>query len=164
MVCPFSHQIFPDCKAYSSFRHNVALQPKDLSEFPFHLHGIVSTSHVLLERVPIKSLQAMGCIMYGVEISSYGGHGILARTSDSLITFLESDNLLLFPHKTSKPNTNLMKTLQEDDTKVRAQIHQSSNKLCLVRVLLHDFKEGSFQEGAVVCAPTLADISLLKSR
>lgn len=104
----------------------------------------------------------------GVEISSSGGNlfdGIVARTSDSLTTFLQtftSDNLLLFPHNTSK--TNLMKKLQEDDKKVRAQIHQSSKKLCLVRVLLHAFKEGSFEEGAVVCAPTLADISLLKSR
>lgn len=100
----------------------------------------------------------------GVGISSYGG--IVARTSDSLNTFLQtyaSDSLLLSPHNTSKLNANLMKTLQEDETKAIAQIHQSSNKLCLVRVLLHAFKEGSFEDGAVVCAPTLADISLLKS-
>lgn len=105
----------------------------------------------------------------GVEISSDGGNlfdGIVARTSSSLSTFLQtfaSDSLLLSPHNTLKPNTILMKTLQEDETKAIVQIHQSSNKLCLVRVLIHAFKEGSFEDGAVVCAPTLADISLLKS-
>lgn len=98
----------------------------------------------------------------GTEISSAGSNlfdGIVARTSDSLSTFLQtfaSDSLHLFPQNTSK-----MKTVEEDAT---SQIHQSSNKLCLLRVLLHAFKEGSFEEGAVICAPSLRDLSLLKSR
>lgn len=103
----------------------------------------------------------------GVEIFSNGGKlfdGIVARTPESLTTLLQtfpSHNNLLLSHK---PNTNLVETIREDETKARAGIHQSSdNKLCLLRVLLHAFKEGLFEEGAVVCAPSLADVSLLKS-
>nr|BBF89698.1 ribonucleases P/MRP protein subunit POP1 containing protein-like [Oryza sativa f. spontanea] len=35
----------------------------------------------------------------------------------------------------------------------------SINRLCLVRVLIRAFKEGSFEEGAVVCAPLPSDLS-----
>ncbi|KAB8116115.1 hypothetical protein EE612_057086, partial [Oryza sativa] len=35
----------------------------------------------------------------------------------------------------------------------------SVNRLCLVRVLIRAFKEGSFEEGAVVCAPLPSDLS-----
>ncbi|KAF0896452.1 hypothetical protein E2562_024316 [Oryza meyeriana var. granulata] len=40
----------------------------------------------------------------------------------------------------------------------------SINRLCLVRVLIRAFKEGSFEEGAVVCAPFPSDLSAWKTR
>ncbi|TVU23492.1 hypothetical protein EJB05_25863, partial [Eragrostis curvula] len=40
----------------------------------------------------------------------------------------------------------------------------SLNELCLTRVLIQAFKEGSFEEGAVVCAPFLSDLSGWKTR
>uniref|UniRef100_A0A0D9XV99 Uncharacterized protein n=1 Tax=Leersia perrieri TaxID=77586 RepID=A0A0D9XV99_9ORYZ len=40
----------------------------------------------------------------------------------------------------------------------------SINRLCLVRVLLRAFKEGSFEEGAVICAPLPPDLSAWKTR
>ncbi|WVZ49698.1 hypothetical protein U9M48_001032 [Paspalum notatum var. saurae] len=40
----------------------------------------------------------------------------------------------------------------------------SLNELCLTRVLIRAFKEGSFEEGAVICAPLPSDLSAWKSR
>jgi ribonuclease P/MRP protein subunit POP1 len=40
----------------------------------------------------------------------------------------------------------------------------SLNELCLTRVLIRAFKEGSFEDGAVVCAPFLSDLSAWKIR
>jgi len=175
---PFFPSDFPDCKAYSSFTLSEAAdleekaqrRPPAIRPFRIPIPPPWNSIHVTRSIGEGSNQKFSSNGRSVVEISSYGGNlfdGIVARTSDSLTTFLQtftSDNMLLFPHNTSKPSTDLMMTLQEDDKKVRAQIHQSSNKLCLVRVLLHAFKEGSFEEGAVVCAPTLADISLLKSR
>ncbi|KAL1226232.1 Ribonucleases P/MRP protein subunit POP1 [Cardamine amara subsp. amara] len=174
---PFFPSDFPDCKAYSSFTLSEAadleekaqLRPPAIRPFRIPIPPPWNSIHVIRSTGESSNQKLTSDGTNGVDISSSGGNlfgGIVARTSDSLTTFLQtftSDNLLLFLHNTSKPKTNFMKTLQEDETKARAQIHQSSNKLCLVRVLLHAFKEGSFEEGAVICAPSLADISLLKS-
>lgn len=175
---PFFPSDFPDCKAYSSFTLSEAAdleekaqrRPPAIRPFRIPIPPPWNSIHVTRYIGESSNQKLTSDGTNGVENSSYGGNlfdGVVARTSDSLTTFLQtftSDNLLLFPHNISKPKTNLMKTLQEDDTKVRAQIYESSNKLCLVRVLLHAFKEGTFEEGAIVCAPSLADISLLKSR
>lgn len=80
---------------------------------------------------------------------------------------IQGDHLLLFPqlldHKTS------ISKLMKDDSIFGLSLKgvaQSSydHKLCFVRVLLHAYKEGVFEEGAVVCAPQLMDISLFISR
>lgn len=41
---------------------------------------------------------------------------------------------------------------------------QSMSELCLTRVMIRAFKEGSFLEGAVVCAPFPSDLSAWKIR
>jgi len=43
--------------------------------------------------------------------------------------------------------------------KKRKEITQINydHKLCFLRVLLHAYKEGVFEEGAIVCAPHLTD-------
>lgn len=40
----------------------------------------------------------------------------------------------------------------------------SGGEPLFVRVLIHAFKEGSFEEGAVVCAPALSDLPAFMSR
>jgi ribonuclease P/MRP protein subunit POP1 len=40
----------------------------------------------------------------------------------------------------------------------------SLNGLCLVRVLIRALKEGSFEEGAVICAPLSSDLAAWKTR
>ncbi|CAN7015580.1 unnamed protein product [Brassica oleracea var. botrytis] len=159
---PFFPSDFPDCKAYSSLTMSEAVdveekaQRRPLAVRPFRIPIPPPWSSIHITRCVKESsdqkLTSGGTS--GVEIFSNGGKlfdGIVARSPDSLPAFLQTF-------------TNRVETIQEDERKARAEIHQrSDNKLCLVRVLLHAFKEGSFEEGAVVCAPSLADVSLLKS-
>ncbi|EOA26584.1 hypothetical protein CARUB_v10022645mg [Capsella rubella] len=174
---PFFPSDFPDCKAYSTFTLGEAAEleekaqrrPPAIRPFRIPIPPPWSSIHVTRSFGESSNENHTSNETNSTEISSSCVNlfdGIVARTSDSLTTVLQtftSDNLLLCPHNASKPSTDVKKMVQEDETKVRAQIHENSNKLCLVRVLLHAFKEGSFEEGAVVCAPSLADISLLKS-
>ncbi|KAH0885212.1 hypothetical protein HID58_061308 [Brassica napus] len=159
---PFFPSDFPDCKAYSSLTMSEAVdveekaQRRPLAVRPFRIPIPPPWSSIHVTRCVKESSdqKLTSGETSGVEIFSNGGNvfdGMVARTPDSLPTFLQTF-------------TNRVETIQEDETKARAEIHQrSDNKLCLVRVLLHAFKEGSFEEGAVVCAPSLADVSLLKS-
>lgn len=96
--------------------------------------------------------------------------GFIARTSHSLADFLnkiEGSHLLLFPQAAGK------KLCFEETAKDESKIQNARNgvvnikkdlRLCFLRVLLHAFKEGSFEEGAVVCAPHLTDIKSWTSR
>ncbi|KAG9132854.1 hypothetical protein Leryth_014798 [Lithospermum erythrorhizon] len=91
--------------------------------------------------------------------------GFVARTSDSFNKFLDYINgtqLLLFP-KVPEMKKSLSKCMR--DEKILEQLpvgsvsQISSNQgLCFLRVLLHAYKEGAFEDGAVVCAPHVADI------
>ncbi|RID65476.1 hypothetical protein BRARA_D00666 [Brassica rapa] len=158
---PFFPSDFPDCKAYSSLTMSEGAdleekaQRRPLAVRPFKIPIPPPWNSIHVTRCVKESSDQKLTSGWtsGVEIFSNGGNlfdGIVARTPDSLPTFLQTF-------------TNRVETIQEDETKARGQIHKSSdNKLCLVRVLLHAFKEGSFEEGAVVCAPSLADVSLLK--
>lgn len=96
--------------------------------------------------------------------------GMVARTCFELTDFLreiQGDHLLLFPqlldHKTS-----ISKSMKDDSMfglSLKGVTRSCyDHKLCFVRVLLHAYKEGVFEEGAVVCAPQLMDISLFISR
>ncbi|KAG7950380.1 hypothetical protein I3843_13G109400 [Carya illinoinensis] len=96
--------------------------------------------------------------------------GMVARTCFMLTDFLreiQGDHLLLFPqlpdHKTSI--FKLMKDESMFGLSLKGVTESSYNrKLCFVRVILHAYKEGVFEEGAVVCAPQLTDVSLFISR
>ncbi|GAA0157291.1 endoribonuclease [Lithospermum erythrorhizon] len=104
------------------------------------------------------------------DITPFESHGstlggFVARTSDSFIKFLDYINgtqLLLFP-KVPEMKKSLSKCMR--DEKILEQLpvgsvsQISSNQgLCFLRVLLHAYKEGAFEDGAVVCAPHVADI------
>ncbi|XP_070023847.1 ribonucleases P/MRP protein subunit POP1-like isoform X2 [Nicotiana sylvestris] len=97
--------------------------------------------------------------------------GFVARTCNVLAQFLDeikASHLLLFPKvlHSKKCIGKFMKDekiLNEDADGVIYQINQDQ-KLCLVRVLLHAYREGSFEEGAVVCAPHIDDVMLWTTR
>ncbi|KAJ0113232.1 hypothetical protein Patl1_00864 [Pistacia atlantica] len=94
---------------------------------------------------------------------------IVARTSSALTYFMNQihgDHLLLFP-QLSNQMTSFMKLMKNEsklgqDQNGITEINYN-HKLCFLRVLLHAYKEGVFEEGAVVCAPSLTDISLWTS-
>ncbi|XP_057783639.1 ribonucleases P/MRP protein subunit POP1 [Salvia miltiorrhiza] len=90
--------------------------------------------------------------------------GVVARTSSMLNDFLNniSGNRLLFPSIPGQENC-LHKFMRNKDF-LKQDIALSEMKLgktpCFVRVLLRAFKEGVFEQGAVVCAPLATDIRL----
>ncbi|XP_055959627.1 ribonucleases P/MRP protein subunit POP1 isoform X2 [Mercurialis annua] len=96
-------------------------------------------------------------------------NGIIARTSLVLTDFLkevDACQLLLFPQV---PNGKRFAELMMDENRCANIKNESSGitydrKLCFVRVLLHAYKEGVFEEGAIICAPCPSDVSLLTSR
>ena len=93
--------------------------------------------------------------------------GTVARTGSMLTTFLnetKASQLLLFPYA-ADGNARISKFITGE---VHLNLsHRSSvisdQRLCFLRVHLHPFKEGRFEEGAVVCAPRPSDISLWTS-
>ncbi|GMJ09230.1 similar to yeast POP1 [Hibiscus trionum] len=94
---------------------------------------------------------------------------IVARTSSMLTDFLngiQGEHLLLFP-QLQITNSSLVKVMKDKSMMGKGQNGSTqisySHKLCFVRVHLHAYKEGVFEEGAVICAPSLADVSMWKS-
>ncbi|BBG92682.1 ribonuclease Ps [Prunus dulcis] len=92
----------------------------------------------------------------------------LARTSVSLTKFLneiQGCHLRLCPHVADK-QTSFTKFMRDESKLGLGQNGinklKYNRKLCFVRVLLHAYKEGFLEEGAVVCAPQLTDISMWK--
>ncbi|XVF32911.1 hypothetical protein REPUB_Repub17cG0123600 [Reevesia pubescens] len=96
--------------------------------------------------------------------------GIEARTSSMLTDFLNgihNEHLLFFP-KFQNSKSNLVKVMKDKGMLGKGQNESTqisySHNLCFVRVHLHAYKEGVFEDGAVVCAPCLTDISVWTSR
>lgn len=138
---------------------SIAAQDTNLS----HIKNVVDGS-LLSELGSEKSnLTASGC-------HDSSSNKMVARTSTMLASFLSDihcDHLLLFP-QVPEGNTSILTCMKDENMLSRgqkriSQIHYD-RKLCFLRVLLHAYKEGVFEDGAVVCAPCLGDISLWTSR
>ncbi|KAK9058633.1 hypothetical protein SSX86_023475 [Deinandra increscens subsp. villosa] len=101
------------------------------------------------------------------EPSSPDNDIVVARSSRMLSGFLNTINgnrLPLFPHFSDK-NTCLSKIIKDEkildhglDT--ASFLEYRCGKVCFVRVTLRAFKEGAIEDGAVICAPRMADIML----
>ncbi|KAL2331135.1 hypothetical protein Fmac_018716 [Flemingia macrophylla] len=93
--------------------------------------------------------------------------GTVVRTGCMLATFLDetkTGQFLLFPFA-ADGKTRISKFINGElklDPRHRSS-DISDHKLCFLRVHLHPFKEGCFEEGAVICAPYPSDISLWTS-
>ncbi|CAN4115014.1 unnamed protein product [Withania somnifera] len=125
-----------------------------------------------IKNLKVNTPYSRKCITADTESScSAPFNGFVARTSYVLTQFLDGisgSHLLLFPkvlHRI-KCISKFMKDegiLNEDTDRALYQINRDQ-KLCLVRVLLHAYREGSFEEGAVVCAPQIDDVMLFTTR
>lgn len=96
--------------------------------------------------------------------------GLLARSYFVLTNFLreiQGDQLLLFPQLPDRKN-DILKFMKDDSIRGLSENSTAQcsydRKLCYLRVLLHAHAKGVFEEGAVVCAPQLTDVSLLLTR
>ncbi|KAL5791959.1 hypothetical protein ACOSP7_000553 [Xanthoceras sorbifolium] len=108
------------------------------------------------------------------DMISFVCHGnsvdrIVARTTSVLTYFLNEIHgyhLPLFPQLPNQ-RTSFIKKMK-NESKLGQGLNETQinydHKLCFLRVFLHAYKEGVFEEGAVVCAPFLSDVSLWTSR
>ncbi|KAF9594947.1 hypothetical protein IFM89_035517 [Coptis chinensis] len=106
------------------------------------------------------------CDSEALEQDAYPFKGFVARTSDILSTHLNNicgNHLLVFPNKKLGKKTKLLESRDKLELELdpeRAGQIPLDRKLCFLRVLLCAYKEGAFEEGAIICAPHLTDILL----
>lgn len=194
MGLPFFPSDFPDCKAYSCSMVDKAAALKNKAEHlspykrPLRVPipspwGIVritcnkGTSAVEIPEVSTmedvisaNSLPNSCCGSFNIsfECDPNVFDGTVARTGFMLTTFLndiQAGQLLLFPHVLDRKARvyQFIKGEAKLDLSHRSSVIYD-RKLCFLRVHLRPYKEGTFDEGAVVCAPYLSDISLWISR
>lgn len=112
------------------------------------------------------------------DVLALGHHGFMsdgfvARTSNMLRHFLgeiRGDHLLLFPESDLPDLKNSIDKFMKDDERLSrtpkgvTTLTNSGGRLCFLRVFLHAYKGGVFEEGAVVCAPRYSDVKSWMSR
>lgn len=134
--------------------------------------SLVETSNVSIREdltnansLPNSSPRSFKISKFDYENNSFDG--TVARTGCMLTTFLnetKAGQLLLFPYaadRKARISEFISGDLNSDPSHRSSVIYD--HKLCFLRVHLHPFKEGFFEEGAVICAPCLSDISLWTS-
>ncbi|XP_031373046.1 uncharacterized protein LOC116189756 isoform X2 [Punica granatum] len=163
---PYFPSDFPDCSAYTSLvaaeaaasSSKADLRPRKLRPMKIPIPLPWSTVQTAYDEVP--SLEGNSQIPAGREIYNM-------RTSRELGLFNErfGGHLLLFPHGVGNEGS-LQKALINEVVPCQDGIIQfkDEKKLYFLRVILRAFREGAFEEGAVVCTPHFSDISLWSSR
>ncbi|OWM80050.1 hypothetical protein CDL15_Pgr010028 [Punica granatum] len=162
---PYFPSDFPDCSAYTSLvaaeaaasSSKADLRPRKLRPMKIPIPLPWSTVQTAYDEVP--SLEGNSQIPAGREIYNM-------RTSRELGLFNErfGGHLLLFPHGVGNEGS-LQKALINEVVPCQDGIIQfkDEKKLYFLRVILRAFREGAFEEGAVVCTPHFSDISLWSS-
>lgn len=157
---------FPDCSAYSSLMAIEAgisgskadLQPPKLRPMKIPIPPPWNTIKPAYDEVP--SLEGNSQISAGREIYNM-------RTSHELCLFNErfGGHWFLFPDGFGR-EWSLQKDLKKEAGLCQDDIIHVKNegRLRFLRVILRAFREGVFEEGAVVCTPRFSDISLWTSR
>ncbi|KAJ1411574.1 Ribonuclease P/MRP, subunit POP1 [Sesbania bispinosa] len=191
MGMPFFPSDFPDCKAYTCFvaakaaasNKKAQLRPPSVR----HLRVPILPPWGIVRATFNKEISAMetpdlstGEDLSGANSFSNGSSkiskldyennsfdGTVARTGCMLTTFLnetKTGQLLLFPYA-ADGKARISKFIKGElklDLRHGSSV-LSDHRLCFVRIHLHPFKEGFFEEGAVICAPCPSDISLWSS-
>ncbi|WOK97407.1 ribonucleases P/MRP protein subunit POP1-like [Canna indica] len=172
---------FPDSKAYSSFMADEAAASARESELrppavrplkvpiPPPWNCIVST----LRKGPNMFMD-----FRKLHVETSAGvvpeSPIVSLDSKDIVLSSECQHTEIFPGFVSRTSEVLDKNgyrnllssfkIQIPKNGTPTNMMDISRKLCFVRVLLHAHKEGVFEEGAVVCAPMLTDLSRWTSR
>ncbi|KAG4938682.1 hypothetical protein JHK84_044934 [Glycine max] len=171
MGLPFFPSDFPDCKAYTCFMEakatafiqNAELHPPSIR----HLRVPILPPWVQWETPDLSTWEHLTNAIslpnpchgnFEISNSNSGSNsldGIVVRTGCMLTTFLnktKTGQLLLFPYEAdgkARMSKFINSELKLDQRHRKSDIYD--HKLCFVRVHLHPFKEGCFEEGAVIC-------------
>ncbi|XVF22062.1 hypothetical protein REPUB_Repub12eG0142100 [Reevesia pubescens] len=161
---PYFPSDFPDCNAYLSLkeieatasRQNAERRPLTIRPFRIPIPPLWIVVHAAFDKLSMNVKEA--------EISSDK-----IWTSNALtdcLNGIHGENFLIFP-QFQNSKLSLVKVMKDKSKMGKGQngITQSSysHKLCFVRVHLHAYKEGVFEDGAVVCAPFVTNISVWTS-
>ncbi|XP_039061850.1 ribonucleases P/MRP protein subunit POP1-like [Hibiscus syriacus] len=188
---PYFPSDFPDCHSYLSLneieatasKENAERRPPSVRPFRIPIPSPWNVVHAAFDKLTMRVNKAAqvssGENIVGTsscersDVTSFRSHnsfdGIVARTSSVLTDILNDirgEHLLLFPQLQNR-NSSLAKVMKDKSMMEKGQNGTAqisySHKLCFVRVHLHAYKEGVSEEGAVICAPSLADISMWTS-
>ncbi|XP_020101918.1 uncharacterized protein LOC109719568 isoform X2 [Ananas comosus] len=157
-VLPSFPYDFPDCKAYLSFMTDEAAALDQAAE--------LRPPAVRPLKVPIPPpwdvLAAVAnkgsTILKGFELDEKEFSG--STNENSLINSSTKDGPS-FPLFIPRTAENLLQYSESINGKNQVSSHKEP---CLVRVLLRAYREGVFEEGAIICAPVPADLSRWKTR
>ncbi|KAJ0976408.1 hypothetical protein J5N97_018373 [Dioscorea zingiberensis] len=178
---------FPDCEAYSTFMaakcteadRNAELHPPASRPLKVPIpppwdcvmstiergQNIIEDHQTLaIHQADQGEVPSMNPIS-SLEQATLSVQVFIPRTSDTLKQYIEKKadrHLLLFPDQAllAKDYFSDPKAENSFSSLTRcSNLHHIDRKPCFVRVLLHAHKEGFFEEGAVICAPTHTDIS-----
>ncbi|KAK9749130.1 hypothetical protein RND81_02G104200 [Saponaria officinalis] len=182
---PYFPSDFPDCNAYSSFMASEAKEIDQTMECrppatrPFKIPKLLPwNSRCFGFNEDVRQSFDIGVsgdhkadkCAESSDVPPSGSFEIsVARTCGALFSFLKeisADHMLLFPKGLK---TDDFSQLMKDETKISQAsamitLPRQGSRLCYLRVLLHAYKAGVFDEGAVVCSPRFSDISLWTSR
>ncbi|KAJ0810242.1 putative ribonuclease P [Helianthus annuus] len=169
---------FPECDSYASLTEaeadamdkEAALRPASVKTFSVPVPPPWNCVRFAFKMNPAKSKTTQTCSNESdavAEPALPNDHIVVARSSRTLSGFLNTingDRLPLFLHFCDK-NTCLSKIIKDEkvldhDLNMDSFLGNQYRKVCFVRVTLRAFKEGAIEDGAVVCAPRLADIKL----
>ncbi|WCJ22338.1 Ribonucleases P/MRP protein subunit POP1 [Euphorbia peplus] len=185
---PYFPSDFPDCKAYLSFMANElanaeqeaerrpnAVRPLKVPIPPLWNSVLASMEKRCLATEGVSNSNAEATVNDNnlsnstttLTVDSNSFNATVARTSDELTAFMNEINgyhVLLFPRVANGKSFELMKNESNLAHPQNGFQISDDRKICFVRVLLRAYKEGFFEEGAVVCAPSPIDVSQWTSR
>ncbi|CAM8904449.1 unnamed protein product [Rhodiola kirilowii] len=183
---PFFPLDFPDCNAYASYKASEAAKfnldaerrPQAVRPFRVPISSPWNCVQLALDADLSKptSSNTNGQSGESDGVGSDSIHqshdetrfsGTVGRTSSKLACFVNQSiglNLPLFPLSKNKKMLSEWVLSENFDQNHcgTAQLKKDQN-LFFVRVILHAYREGFFEDGAVVCAPFLSDIQSWKS-
>ncbi|KAI3683582.1 hypothetical protein L1987_84090 [Smallanthus sonchifolius] len=169
---------FPECDSYSSLMEaevaamdkEAALRPASVKSFSIPVPPPWNCVRHAFKMNPteLKTTQICSNRSNAVAEPALSDNDLaVARSSRILSGFLNTingDRLPLFSHlsDTSMCLSKIMKDekILDHGLNTDSFLENQCRKLCFVRVILHAYKEGAIEDGAVVCAPRLADIKL----
>ncbi|XP_074365121.1 ribonucleases P/MRP protein subunit POP1-like [Apium graveolens] len=127
--------------------------------------NILSSENINLATNTREDCHRAPCYKNGVSFD-----GLVPRSSRLLARFLSgitNCQLYLFPSTPERKGCiyKIMKDINVSNQRLDDNfLRNYDHKLCFIRIFLHAYKDGVFEDGAVVCAPHLSDLAFKTSR